>query len=63
KRESIAQYINKMISSLRYIIERTFSWMSRARRLAKNYEKTIASAEALVNLFGIRLALRKAIHF
>ncbi|MGL4759667.1 MAG: hypothetical protein ACRCXZ_10130 [Patescibacteria group bacterium] len=61
--QSIVQYINKMISSLRYIVERTLSWMSKARRLAKNYDKTVASAEVIVNLIGICLDFHKAIHF
>jgi len=28
------------------VIERTFAWLGRNRRLAKDFEKTIASAEA-----------------
>jgi putative transposase len=63
KRISIAQYLNNQISSKRYVIERSFAWMTNYRRLSKNYEKTTASAEAMVKLFGIRIALGKAIHF
>jgi transposase len=37
--------------------------MTNYRRLSKNFERTTASAEAMVKLFGIRIALGKAIHF
>src|SRR5215471_20919876 len=30
----------------RWVIERTFAWFGRSRRLAKDFEATIASAEA-----------------
>jgi putative transposase len=63
KRISIAQYLNNQISAQRYVIEREFAWMTNYRRLSKNYERTTASAEAMVKLFGIRIALGKAIHF
>jgi transposase len=61
KRKSIAHYINEKISQTRWIVERTFAWMTNKRRLTKNYEKTTASAEAMVKLFGIRLALGKLV--
>lgn len=60
-RVSIANMINKAISVTRWVVERTFAWMTNKRRLAKNYEKTTASAEAMVKLFGIALALKKLI--
>jgi len=45
----------------RWVIERTFAWLGRKRRLAKDFEETIASAEAWfliahVNLLSRRLA-------
>ncbi len=61
KRISIAQYLNNRISSIRYVVEQDFAWMTNYRRLSKNYEKTTASAEAMVKLFGIRLALGKGV--
>jgi putative transposase len=30
----------------RWVVERTFAWLGRCRRLAKDFERTIASAEA-----------------
>jgi putative transposase len=43
----------------RWVVERTFAWLSRCRRLAKDYERSIASAEAWVYLASIRLMLRR----
>lgn len=45
----------------RWIVERTFAWLARYRRHSKDYEKTIASAEAftyiaMINLMSKRLA-------
>ena len=43
----------------RWIVERTFGWLNRYRRLAKDYERTIASSEAFVKIAMIRLMLRR----
>lgn len=43
----------------RWIVERTFAWLGRCRRLAKDFEATIASATAWVLLAHIRLLTRK----
>jgi transposase len=34
----------------RWVVERTFAWLGRSRRLAKDFEATIASATAWVLL-------------
>src|SRR5260370_35056309 len=34
----------------RWVVERTFAWFGRNRRLAKDFEATIASAEAWVTI-------------
>lgn len=34
----------------RWVVERTFAWLGRCRRLAKDFEKTIASAEACFSI-------------
>ena len=39
----------------RWVIERTLAWLKRCRRLSKDFEKTIASAEAWVLLASIRV--------
>lgn len=42
----------------RWVIERTFAWLNRCRRLSKDFERTIASAEAWVLLASIRVLSR-----
>jgi len=43
----------------RWVVERTFAWMGRCRRLAKDWEKTISSAEAWLLVAHIRLVTRR----
>ena len=43
----------------RWLVERTFAWLGRCRRLAKDFEKTIASAEAWITIAHIRLVSRR----
>ena len=43
----------------RWVVERTFAWLGRCRRLAKDWEKTIASAEARLLVAHIRLVARR----
>jgi putative transposase len=43
----------------RWVIERTFAWLGRNRRLAKDFEATIASAEAWFLIANVRLLSRR----
>jgi putative transposase len=43
----------------RWVIERTFAWLGRRRRLAKDFERTIASAEAWLLIAHINLLVRR----
>jgi transposase len=43
----------------RWVVERTFAWLGRSRRLAKDWEKSIASAEAWVFVAHIRILTRR----
>jgi putative transposase len=43
----------------RWVIERTFAWFGRNRRLAKDFEASIASAEAWVMIASVRLLSRR----
>ena len=43
----------------RWVVERTFAWLGRNRRLAKDFEATIASAEAWVMVASVRLLARR----
>jgi transposase len=43
----------------RWIVERTLAWISRNRRLARDFERYARSVEAFVRLAMIRLMLRR----
>jgi transposase len=43
----------------RWVVERTFTWISRYRRLAWDYERLAATSEALIYIAMIRLGLRR----
>ncbi len=43
----------------RWVVERTFSWLSQNRRMSKDYERSCASAEAFVYAAMIRLMARR----
>ena len=42
----------------RWVVERTFAWLGRCRRMAKDWEKPIVSAEAWVLIAHIRRVTR-----
>ena len=42
----------------RWVVERTLAWLGRCRRLSKDWEKSIASAEAWVLIAHIRRVTR-----
>jgi putative transposase len=44
----------------RWVVERTFGWLGRYRRLARDYEHTTASSEAMTYLASIRRTLKLA---
>ena len=43
----------------RWLVERTFAWFGRNRRLAKDFEATLASAATMVHLASIQLLARR----
>jgi putative transposase len=45
----------------RWIVERTFAWLQNFRRLAKDYEKTLHMAKAMIIMSAIVITLRKLI--
>ena len=45
----------------RWVVERTFGWVGRNRRLSKDYEAYAESSEAWLYLASIRLLLRRRV--
>jgi putative transposase len=43
----------------RWVIERTFAWLGRNRRLAKDFEASVASAEAWILIASVHLLCRR----
>ncbi len=43
----------------RWVVKRTFAWLNRCRRLAKDFEHSIASAEAWIYIASIRMITRR----
>lgn len=48
-----------VVLAKRWVVERTFAWLGRCRRLAKDWEKSIASAEAWTYIASIRMLARR----
>jgi len=47
------------IQPKRWIVERTFGWLNRSRRLAKSYERTTESDHAFVHIALIHLMVKR----
>ena len=39
----------------RWVVERTFAWLGRSRRLSRDYERLLTSSEALIYITSVRL--------
>ena len=49
-----------MVLCRRWVVERIFAWMSRCRRLAKDYERSLESSVAWAQLAACRFMMRQA---
>ena len=47
----------------RWVIERTFAWLGRSRRLAKDWEASTASSEAWLLIAHIRILVRRLVRY
>jgi transposase len=47
-----------VVVARRWVVERTFAWLGRCRRLAKDWEGTISSSESWLLIAAIRRASR-----
>ena len=47
------------VTGLTWIVERTFAWLGRNRRLSKDYEFKVQTSEAFLDLAAIRLMLKR----
>ena len=47
----------------RWVVERTFAWLGRCRRLAKDWETTIASSTAWAHIASIRMLTRRTARY
>lgn len=43
----------------RWVVERTFAWLGRARRLSRDYERHTRSSECMIRIRGIQLLLNR----
>jgi putative transposase len=43
----------------RWVVERTFGWLSRNRRMSKDYERTVQTSETLIEVAMIRLLVAR----
>ena len=43
----------------RWVVERTLAWLNRNRRLAKDFEASIASAKAWVYIASVQVLIRR----
>ena len=48
-----------VVQAKRWIVERTFGWLNRERRLSKDYERKEQSSYAFIHLGMRRLMLRR----
>jgi len=51
-----------LIIPKRWVVERTFAWMTNSRRLSKDYEITVESQEAIIYISHLRTLLRRVVH-
>jgi putative transposase len=51
--------LGRAVAPRRWVVERTFAWLGRYRRLGRDYEYLTATSEAVIQLAMIQLLLRR----
>src|ERR1700756_5517717 len=46
------------IAGLTWIVERSFAWLGRNRRLSKDYEYAVQTSEIMIDIAAIRIMLK-----
>jgi putative transposase len=49
------------VARLTWVVERSFAWLGRYRRLSKDYEFRVQTSEAMIDLAAIRIMLNRAV--
>jgi transposase len=57
----MADVVGFAVLPRRWVVERTLAWLNRNRRLAKDFEATIASAKAWLYLASLQLLFRRLV--
>ncbi len=60
--EKLGGQVGFQVLPKRWIVERTFGWLTRYRRLSKDYERLPETSEAFIYVAMIRLMLRRLAH-
>jgi putative transposase len=58
----LADQVGFQVLPKRWIVERTFAWLTRNRRLARDYERLPETSEAFIYVAMIRLMLKRIAH-
>jgi putative transposase len=49
------------VTGLTWIVERTFAWLGRNRRLSKDYEYRVQTSETLLEIAATRIMLNRLV--
>lgn len=60
--EKLGDQVGVQVLPKRWIVERTFAWLNRQRRLSKDYERLPAASEAFIYVAMIRLMVKRLAH-
>ena len=55
----IADQVGFGVHPRRWVVERSFAWLGRNRRMSRNFEATIASAKAFIYAASAMLLVRR----